>query len=341
MANKKTLLVLLLLCFLLITVLLTSQHRQSVNTEQNQSLFLPKLNEKLSEVSKILVDAKQQSQSVVLKNENGQWLSPDKDNYPVDTAQIRQFLYGLSNLKIVDKKTSNEQLLSEIGLAENDAQSTRVRLFTGSDKSVVDILFGQSKNAMSGQGRDWFVRHTGEQQSWLANARLSILTSPVQWLDNTVLQVSQDQITQVVVNPQTAAALTINKSENGQGYELLEGNDDEHIQAHKLEQIISSASWVQFDDVRVNSQAEPTDAAVKISLQTVDDILVSMLISEPEHAWVNLSANTPSDDPETIAKVNAMNANWENWQYQLPQYQMTNLLQTKQDLILDPEASEN
>ena len=337
MDNKKLLLILLGLCGLLFAVLLLNEDKNHYVTDDADQIFLPELKQRLTEVAKIQIDSL--GESVVLESQNNSWVVASKQNYPADTNSIRQLIYGMADLTIVEVKTADESLLSKIGLTQDSDDSVRVRIMDVDGNTISDILFGKSQPALSSQGQDWFVRQFDDAQSWLLNGQLLLNRNAYQWLSKAILSMDTDDIQEVVLNTNHIDSLVIRKTDESQAFELVGEKDSEEIEAYKLDEIVEAASSIQLDDVRLKSADQNNSSEATIQLKTKNGLNVEITVTDTEQGWINLIAQTEMTDQGVTEQSQALNKNWSEWEFQIPKYKLDTLLQKKQDLISKNQSS--
>ena len=335
MLSKKAILILFAFCCLLFAALFYTKDPLSTQTAHEQEVFIPGLKKRLPEVDNIFIDSSEGS--ITLSKTEEQWKVASKDNYPANVAAIRQLLYGVAELEILEVKTSNELLLGEVGLANDDEDSVRIRFNDGDNNSIADVLFGKSQASLSGDGKDWFIRQFKSPQSWLVKGYLNLYKSTYQWLNKTILSLNPDELQQIDLHPETAGAVQIVRQENG--YNLANLGDGETAESYKLEQIVDSISNLQFDDVRVRDDTVLSGDVQAINVQITEGLMILILITDVEQGWIVLQAIAASADEKVNEKAETYNLLWADWEYQIPKIKVEQLLNEKQDLLQEQDTS--
>ena len=337
MANKKILIILLCICGVLLTVLLFNDDKNRSKAEIADEILLPELKMRLAEITTIKIDPA--GEPVVLEHKNKNWTVASKQNYPADTNSIRELIYGIADLKIVELKTADESLLGKIGLDLDSDDAVRVTMADSSGNTISDILFGKSTPALSGQGQTWFVRHFDDAQSWLVNGQLSVNANAYQWLSKTILSLDTSEVVEVILNANPDERLVILKSQESQAFELQGKKDSEEIETYKLDEIIETASSIQLDDVRLKQAGQTGLDEATIKLKTKNGLSVVITVSDTEQGWIHLLAQSDMDDQVVTEQSEMLNKKWSDWEFQVPNYKLDILLQKKQDLISQTQSS--
>ena len=338
MFSKKSLIILLALSCVLFATLFFNRDENAYEVGYTSGLFMPGLKDKLGDVAKIQIESV--GESVEIVNLGGQWIVGSKQNYPADANAIRQLIYGMAELDIVETKTDDESLLSKIGLTQDSEDSVRITLTDAGDETISDILFGISQAVLSGQGQAWFVRHFEDNQSWLVNGKLPLNRSAYQWLNKTVLTLQPDEIVQVILNAGDKDSVVIEKSDESQLFELQGLTEAEDVVDYKIDDIVTSASAIQLDDVRQNStESKEANDPATVQLKTNSGLLVDIRIIDPEEGWVQLTADTETDDQGVSEQSQTLNNKWSAWEFKIPNYKLESLMQNRQDLIEQKDSS--
>ncbi len=335
MISKKVILILFAFCCLLFAVLFYTKDPVNTQTTNEQELFIPGLEKSLADVNSILIDSSEES--IVINKVEEHWEVASKDDYPANVVAIRQLLYGIAELEILEVKTSNELLLGEIGLANDDEDSVRIRFNDEENNSIADVLFGKSQPSLSGDGKNWFVRQFKSPQSWLVKGYLNLYKSTDQWLNKTILALNPDQLQQIELHPETDEVVQIIKQQNN--YTLANLIEGETADSFKLEQIADSISNLQLDNVRVRADTVLSGDVEAINVQTADGLIILILLTDVEEGWIVLQAIAASADDKVNEKAETYNQLWTDWEYQIPKYKVEQLLNKKQDLLQAEETT--
>ena len=337
MLSKKVILILLALCCLLFAALFYTKDPLNITTSDELEVFIPGLGQRLSEVKNIQIYS--QEGNVELVNIDEQWLVKSKDNYPANVSAVRQLLYGVADLEILEVKTSNELLLGEIGLAKNDEDSVRVIFKENEDNPIADILFGISQPALSQDGINWFVRQFKSPQSWLVNGDVNLYKTSDKWLNNNILILETENLKQIELNPETPYSVSVVKTEKAENFTIADLDANEKADSFKIEQLVDSVSNLRFDNVRSRSDVAFGADIQAVNVETTDGLIVLILVTDIQEGWIVLQAIAVSPDEEVNEKAEIYNQLWADWEYQIPKFKIEQLLNKKQDFISGEESS--
>ena len=95
--------------------------------DTSATLAFPGLAERLGQAAKI--EVRKPDASLVLVRQGEAWVLPDRGNYPVRAERVREVLVGLTELRLVERRTADRSQLDRLGLDDPaKAGSTAVLL---------------------------------------------------------------------------------------------------------------------------------------------------------------------------------------------------------------------
>ena len=170
--------------------------------EKQPSHLYPQLADKLTEINKIeLTNA---DHTLSLSREDSTWKVDQLDGYPALLEKIKSTLVGVSDLKIVAKKTDNPDLYPKLGVEEPDqpgAQSVKIIFKDETDQTLVDLIVGlkrKSKAASHQQGL--YVRKNDDPDSYLVTGQLDVSAEKFDWYDSKLFDIQDVKIKEAAVN---------------------------------------------------------------------------------------------------------------------------------------------
>ncbi len=222
------------------------------------------------------------------------WVLPAKGNYPADFNQVRRTLLGLAALETVEPKTARADWLSYVGLdTPPKGSGIEVIVSDASGHDLAAIIIGNAAeldNAAGGNGV--FVRHPGDNQSYLARAIFTPHGDLSDWVDTNVMSVDAARINTVTVTPFSGASYTVAREHASdleyklQGPPPPKGMAANSAQVDLIPQIVSGFA---FTDVKPASELDFSKAA-HLSAHTFDNQNIHMDAVEVNGAvWVKIS----------------------------------------------------
>jgi hypothetical protein len=326
------------------------------------SLLFPGLLARINDVSQ--VDVRTGSEPFRLERKDRGWVAPARGDYPLDGNKVHKLLVGAAGLERLEPKTDDPARFGELGLrdpGEPDARSTEFSIRAG-DALLAQLIVGEQRPAKGDPNRtEYFLRVPGEQRSWLVRGTLPDRADElVDWLQQDVAAISDSRIARVQVHHPDGATLTAVRDAPGGGdfryAELADGakmsgawmiNDIGRVLTDlKLEEVQPAAQagapaadaveavTETFDGLRVRLRAwrdgERTLATLRAEF---DEALVVRQSADAEPSAGLLSA------AEVREEAQALDARWQPWVYELPDYKGDYLHRRQNDLVEAPEPA--
>lgn len=133
---------------------------------------------------------------ITLWNDGRRWRLREHHDYFADVATLSEMVYALSELRLQEAKTAVRDKHERLGLGApaEGGSAVQLSLYDGQGAAMAEVLLGDE--AVSRSGR--YVRHLGEDQTWLANAVVERLSDDVNtWLQRPLLNISGDEVSSV------------------------------------------------------------------------------------------------------------------------------------------------
>ena len=153
------------------------------------------------------------------------WVLPARGDYPADFDQVRHTLIGLAALETVEPKTARADWLPYIGLDMPPRGSgTAITVSDKADKTLAAVIIGNSADLQNAQGASGlFVRHPGDNQSYLARAVFTLHGNVADWLETGVMTIEPARLNTITVTPAQGAAFTVARDHPSDRQYKLEG----------------------------------------------------------------------------------------------------------------------
>jgi hypothetical protein len=209
MMRNRTLSLAVAAAAVLIAGLWLARHRSSEQGELEGGAVFTDLTPALGDIGEIRLSKGDGSRTTLRKDAHG-WSVVER-NYPADPARVRELVLGLTNLKIIEHKTSEPANYPRLGVEATDsptATGTAVELVAG--QKSWSLIVG--KNA---EGRGVYVRKPKEAVSALVEPAISADPDPKRWLDRKLVDVSGAGVQEVSVRPSGGAPYLLTRAQRG------------------------------------------------------------------------------------------------------------------------------
>lgn len=298
------------------------------------SLF-PALIDSVNEITEVTIEDRRFKS--ILKKIDGVWYLHNKDNYPASTSGIKQLALELSNLKILEAKTSSVEKYAKLGvnnLSVEGSQASQITVST-SEKKLVSLLIGLSPKGAKKAKR--YIRLTGETAAQLVAGQITASTNPIEWLDPQIIDLDSKSIKRLTIDVPEEKKIVISKNTESEDFFTLQDIPESFEMKSKT--IVSSIPAILMDlrlnDVISANAVTDLEPSQKTTVTTFSglEILLTDYIWENKRYTV-FEAYLGKDKKElpnsTIEKINNK---VRGWAYEIPAYKRRMINRKFDDLI--------
>lgn len=274
------------------------------------------------------------------------WVLPARGNYPADFEQVRHTLIGLAALETVEPMTARADWLSYLGLeTPPKGTATAITVADRAGNALAAVITGNSAELQNAQGATGlFVRHPGDNQSYLARAVFTPRGNVADWLETGVVNIDAARLNSVTVTPATGASFTILREHpSDQEYKLQgapapKGFAVNRANVNLIPQLITGFA---FADVAPASQIDFSKAA-HLSAHTFDMQNVRIdAVAANGPVWIRVSAQADPGTPTMQRREASMiNARAAGWAYKLSPDKGRLLMMTRDGLMTKADGPE-
>ncbi|RYD98159.1 MAG: DUF4340 domain-containing protein [Sphingomonadales bacterium] len=274
---------------------------------------LPAFESKAGLVSLIMVTTNEEAYHLV-KNDDG-WVMPEKGNYPVNPARIRELTDALSFITYARPMTHDVKKFDRIGLGDPTTGGTGalIEVGDGSGTNFAKLLAGYR------DGRS-YLRRPDDLQAWVVgNGVLPPLQRAVRWLDLDVAPLKADEIAGADIRPAQGPAYSLTATTDG-GFTLAPPYNTRPLVA-ALAPNFSAEALTRFaptDVARAMDIAVGAPVAEHITRTKSGVFIVTRSWKKDERGWITISAaTTDAATPQAIEQANAINTRAAPWAFAL------------------------
>jgi hypothetical protein len=245
-------------------------------TAQAAGEVLPGLAERVNDVTRISLSGPGQKPIATLEKGDARWTLKEKGGYPADAGKVREFLLKLSQARLVEPKTTNEQRYAEIGVGDIAAADA---------KGVLVVLDGLPQPAqlivgiMNPRSDATYVRRVGDKQSWLAKGSLVPDKTAANWLDKSVTDIPAARVREVVWSrPGGKPARLFKNQPTDTHYALADLPKGRELASDFATNTQATVlAGLNFDDVVAAEAAPPADGKVyRATFTSFDGVVVDV-----------------------------------------------------------------
>ena len=231
-------------------------------------LMFPDLAPKLQNIARIEVE--HHGTKLTMARYDDHWGLVDRDGYPVQETKLRSMLTALTELRLVEPRTSKPSQYAALGVESANAtgsNSDLLRILDGSGKVTLALLVGHRRSRTAGHApEEIYVRRPGDKQSWLADGHLEVDADPQVWLDRDIMNIDHSRITKVAVSDPSE---TLEFDRTGDKFALLAPAQHPKLDDYKVEDVARALELLTFEDVQ--RSGSPPGKALGMSVFTTND----------------------------------------------------------------------
>jgi len=245
---------------------------------QGAGVALPGLAEHVNEVTRISLTAPGQKLIATLEKDGQGWNVKEKSGYRADAGKVREFLLRLSQSRLIEPKTANEQRYAEIGVSDIGAADAKGLLIAIDGlPQPAQLIVG----IMNSRGDATYLRRAGDKQSWLAKGNLIPDKTAANWLDKRIVDLPATRVRDVAWSRPDGKAARVFKAQPGDANyvvaDLPKGREPSSEFAANGE--ATTLAGLNFDDVLPAAEAPPpADGKVyRATFASFDGVVVELV----------------------------------------------------------------
>lgn len=264
--------------------------------------------------------------TLTIARKNGDWVSLAAGGYPVQVDKLRGLLTGLTELRLMEKRTDDPSLLVKLGLddpTKPGSTATLLRVLDAKGKPIAELILGHQQFSAGGDlPEQVYVRRPGQNQSWLAEGRVQADTEPANWLDRDIANIQGGDVVSIVAT-QGEAQVALARKDGKQV--VTQPADHPAMDSFKLDDAFNAYENLGFQDVKPATATG--GAAIGHSVFTTKDGLqITATIAKVGDAfWAQFSA---AGNGKAKAQADALNARLKGWRYQIAAWKEQALMPT-------------
>ncbi len=306
----------------------TAQQPSEQQAYNGGKLMFPDLAPKLQNAARIEI-AHQGKITAIVKH-GDTWGLEDRGGYVVQPSKLRGMLTALTELRLVEQRTSDPAQFIRLGLEdpnEKTGTSNLLRVLDASGKPIVALIVGHRRVRTQGNVPEQvYVRRPDENQTWLAEGSLQVDADPQLWLERDIMNIDHSRIATVAV---THGEETLELARDGAKLVMKVPADHPPLDDYKVDDVDRGLELLTFEDVQTDKQ--PVGDKIGQSVYTTSDGLAvtATVFKGEKDIWARFSA-TGSD--KTKDEANKLNARLAGWTYQLGAWKQKALVPSLDDL---------
>ncbi len=347
--SKRTFAILIIIIIAMSAIMMSN--RQDSDKGEAE-LLLPGLENQLNDITRLIIKGAGNTTNVTLVRGPERWMVEELNHYPADVGMIRKNLIALANASVVEKKTSDPELYSKLGVESiANENATGIELTIEGPDKLRRIIIGKTGI----RGNNAYARRPDEAVSLLIAADLNPGSKPIDWAERTIIDIPSGDIARATTTHPDGETVSINKAtpEAGNFTLINQPADTELTYANVADSIGAVLANLELDDVtkRADTDIESIQPIVT-RFETFDGLIIitniykgdtQTLVSFEFTTDTKLTAGFTATDPDTpstdqaAGKADKLNTRLNKWLFTLPSYKLDELTHHMTDLLKPPE----
>ncbi len=300
---------------------------------------LPALAGRLGDVAS--VEVRRAGLDLTFVHDGNDWLVAQKSDYPADGAKIRRIVLALSDMTLVEPKTSKPDLYPRLQVEDpGKGKSTLVTIKDKSGADLARLIVGKRSYDRLGEGNDGvYLRKPGDPQSWLARGSLDFTDHMPSWLARRIVDIPDSRIAKVVLTQPDGTTLTLSRAKPDAKFALENPPKDAKFKSDTaLGEPAMALETLDLEDVALAEKLPVPDKGVTTaSYSTFDGLTINArLFQHDKKSWIVLAA---TGSGKADAETKKLNGQMSRWAYAIPDYK-AKMIETKiADLLEPPKGS--
>lgn len=297
--------------------------------------FLPALAQRLNDVTAVRVRRGGGALVARLERRDGAWAVVNRHDYPADAGALRATLIGLAEARRRAPKTVRPEAYGRLGVTDVGAAGAEgVEIALEGIEPPLAVVIGKPA---SGDVGGTYARVVGERRAWLVSGELERRDAVGDWLDARLVDVPVERVRRVRIEPVAGQPVIVARGADGFVLENLPAGRRplSGTVAKSLARVVTA---LELDDVRPAAAAPelPRIATARFETDAGLAIEIRAFAGEGDDAarFVHLAAATTADADAGVAdRAAALNARFDGWAYEIPDYKFVNATQTLEGVL--------
>jgi hypothetical protein len=300
-------------------------------------LMFPDLAPRLGDAAKIEI-VHQGKPMEIDRKPDGTWGLADRDGYRVQESRLRAMLTGLTELRLVEPRTTDPAQFSRLGLEDPDAKdsnSNLLRVLNASGNPIVAVIVGHRRVRTQGNVPEQvYVRRPGENQAWLAEGTLQVDADPQLWFDRDIMNIDHARIASVAVSHGDSKLVL--GPQDGK-FTVTDPADHPKLDEYRVEDVSRALELLTFQDVRSDRKPSGEEAGQAVFTMTDGLAVTVRVFHDDKDVWARFAA---AGSGASKAEADGLEAHIAGWSYELGSWKEKALVPTMDDLKAAEKAPE-
>ena len=241
MSNKKLVVLgIFAVIMIVLAVLQNSSLEKMESGSEGESYLIQGLNP--SDIATIVLG--RDKDKVTLKQQKGQFVVSEKDNYPAKFESINNLITSCLDIKTTEFYTDDEKNYEELGVTEKDAQNV-AKFLNKEQQLITGLVVGKRKK----EGQGTFIRRVDDNKVYLTLDSTWFNNRAIEYIDSSLFSIDSKDIESVVVHP-GKDSYTLRRKEGSDEISLENIPAGKKKKDNGCKEVFEAVTYLNFVDVR-------------------------------------------------------------------------------------------
>lgn len=294
------------------------------------ALAFPGLAARLTQATR--VELRRGAQTTTLTRHGEQWRIVESRNYAARPERVREMLTGLTELRLVEERTSDPAQLARLGVEDPAAEGSTaalLRVLDAQGAPIAELVLGRRRVRTQGNlPESIYVRRPAEARAWLAEGRIVADADPNLWIDRDIASLAPPRLRRVEIARAGEAPLVLaREGEVDAPLDIITPENAPAADRVALDEVGRAFDMLSFVEVRPAAEI-PGEALGEARFLYTDDVTVTVWPQrDGELLWIRLRAEGLS------IEARQLQMRWEGWAYQVGLWKEKAFVPKLEDLL--------
>ncbi|MDR3536137.1 MAG: DUF4340 domain-containing protein [Acetobacteraceae bacterium] len=299
-------------------------------------LMFPDLAPKLQQAAKIEITHQGKPMAIDHKPD-GTWGLEDRDGYRVQETKLRGMLTGLTELRLVEPRTTDPAEFTRLGVEDPNAKTSNSNLLQVLDtagKPIVAVIVGHRRVRTQGNVPEQvYVRRPGDNQAWLAEGTVQVDADPQLWFDRDIMNIDHSRIARVEA---THGDATVVLAQQDGKLAMTAPAEHPKLDDYRVEDVGRALELLTFQDVQTDQKPAGDESGHAVFTTTDGLAITARVFHSGADVWARFAV---AGTDASKAEADRLRARLGGWTYQLGSWKEKALVPALDDLKAEEKSA--
>jgi hypothetical protein len=286
-----------ILALLVLIYILSKFYSEGYFLKKQDKFLLPGFDKYINEIDEVEISST--NNSVTLHKNDNKWLVANKYDYEADVTELRDLLLILSDCKVVEEKTSNQDRLKKLGLNKENTIHLKI---VAKNSVIADISVGKTSDYIRGT----YVLINKKPNALLVSKDVTVSDIPLDWINNKIFSIDSNKIDSVsIINHKNKDQLDFILDNSGNM--VLKNNSRKQSEQLKDKSNVIAAllEGLTVSDVLPIDQLERYKLKESITAKFITkekQLITINFVNSPEGTWAIIKSDFKNDRANNLIR---------------------------------------